>query len=613
MRKLLTVFCAIFIASLGVAQNPSVFPNNVFAVSHDTANVSADVYYAGAMPTDTNFAVAMVSTGGAYSVASDTLLLIGPGPHSVVLTMRNLTDTTAYSAQVRAFTVDTVGVITWDQNPQNLPFTTLLGPIIGEAIDIDAVQSGLTALMSRLYFKCGNIETQYTIEWGPAFGVYTWGSLTLTLKGSGDTTFVATNLQSCSTVYFRVKTFNTLGFGTPLYEDLSTQCVQGLDVWSIASPSWYAPDSAAIQVYYDLGTYNGGFLSGILKDTSWTTINTMPATSVSGSGMKLFNASNLQPMRQHYWIAILSDSSGTVTVRDTISFTAEDVDAATGTLTIAGAPDRSSVSYAGTFNTNGLFNASKTIYFVEVFDLTDNVLLGVDSLGEKLGSGAFSGTKCDLLGGHTIRLRLYGIRNGWSTLLDSKTTTTQMPQTPYLKTYLDTLPGRYVRAMFIYDGRGNYATFEAKAYVNRDPTLMSWDTTLLSCPDTLVWVSGPYQPGDSVFIDAAVAYGSNGNQEPDGKWFIFPELPDTTTPPPTGINETTNEVAIFVTSDVVNVAGPLSNPMTFQVFSLAGQLVYIQDLVSGYNHYRIDNVMGVYLYQISDEAGEIIKTGKILY
>lgn len=615
MKKMFSVFCAIFIASLGVAQT-STFTDYVSAISHDTALIYGQAF--APTGTDTLFVYAERSVNANLFVsASDTIPFIGAGVHNINgLALRNLPDSTVMVGRIRAFVKDTAGNAVLDMNPQGgASFMTKLAPKRGVTNDLDLLVQGTSQLKLRLRYSCGNILTPFTIEWGYAPSNYTAGSLTLSLIDFGDTSFTVSNLPQNTTVYFRVVALNALGFGTPYVESFQTANVQNfvLSVGVLLN-SFSTPDSAEIEMFYSTGTYGPSILSGVLKDSAThATITTMAGMGVTGSGSHWYTVAGMQPSTNYYWVTILSDSAGLITLRDTLRFTSNPPIDPSGAIT-AVSSDWSSLTISGTFNTNGLYVASSTTFFYELYDHTDGVSLYVRPLGVYTGAGNFTHTECDLLGGHTYSVYLYGQRGTWVFLLDSYTKPTVMPQTPSILVVVDTLPGRYLRTKVITNGKGNYLDLRIQAFVNRDATLMVLDTALGSCPDTITWLSGPFDYGDSVFMDASIAYGPNLDHETDGKWFFFPELPDTTTPPPpVGINETTNEVAIFVTTSVVNVAEPIAESLTFQVFNLAGQRMYQQDLVNGYNHYRIDNAMGIYLYQISNDAGEIIKTGKILY
>jgi len=318
MKKLiLTMAFAIMTVFVGFSQNPtpSAYTYTVDNVGHITGDVHGEVLNPTA---DSIFFFTEVAPVGSnnFTTVTDTGYALETGFITVNQAMSGLSSAANLKARIRCYLRDTAGVVTMDNTNNAITFTTLSAPHIGLIPAFTQAEQGVDHIVCFLAYSCGNIPTDYIIEWGTTFGNYNLGPITLTLQNSGDTLIPITGLPSGSNIYVRVYSHNALGYGQPVQVTFQTAAVVGLNMFANVSAT--VPTQATGTATFNPGTYSGGIISAVLKNANWGIQENFNGVTYANAAQHSFSATNLVSSASYHWIFIYSDMSGSVEVRDTV-------------------------------------------------------------------------------------------------------------------------------------------------------------------------------------------------------------------------------------------------------------------------------------------------------
>jgi hypothetical protein len=289
MKNFILLFVATFVAFTAWAQSPNAYTYATGNVTHNSGEVSGQVLNPG---TDTLWYFAEVSPAGYddFISASDTLFTTSTLYYTVTsLPVSNLLPSTGYYARLRAFLRDTLGVATMDVPSGSQMLTTLGAPQIGVVTYLTFAQVNETSLSLNLGYMCGNISTDYLVEYNTVNGPYNLGSMTVVgLQNSGDTLLTFNNLSIPNTYFFRVTPLNSLGVGDPEFGGFTmnpyaivTPTISNVNV----DPSFGTPSQVQVVSGFDLGTSVSANLTVAVYEADGTLIGTSGPMVQTASGI----------------------------------------------------------------------------------------------------------------------------------------------------------------------------------------------------------------------------------------------------------------------------------------------------------------------------------------
>jgi hypothetical protein len=290
MKKLFFLLTiAILIAPSSFAQTYVL--DSVYAISHNYAVMDAQAFIA-VSASDSGYAQPTLNG----QPSGNPILLTGSvtGLYSLPgIPLDNLSGNTAYEASldVYYFEVDTVTGDTTtvlDQSTAFLPFTTLLDPQLGEIPGHDSLPSTLSSVSARIYFVCGNDSTAVIIRSGDQPGVLT-NVDTVMVIGQGHFDYTVNGVQSGATKYFKIETFNALGFSLEPY-NFQLTALSPVDPSVIilsVDPLMFEPDSAQLGYNVNTGTSSSVQATAKVWDENWGLLQTLPTLTITQSGLQV--------------------------------------------------------------------------------------------------------------------------------------------------------------------------------------------------------------------------------------------------------------------------------------------------------------------------------------
>ena len=328
MKKLILIPIAILIAYSGVAQTYVL--DSVYAISNDSSLMDAQAFIA-VSASDTGYAQPTLNG----QPAGNPILLTGSvtGLYNLPgILFDDLSGNTTYEASldVYYFDIDTVTgdtAIVLDQSVDTLMFTTLLDPQLGEITSHDSLPSMFGSVNARIYFVCGNHPTAIIIRHGDLPGSFT-STDTVMVTGQGHFDYTLNGVLSGATKYFKVESFNALGFSLePYYFQLTglSQSDPFLTMVSVA-PGAFGPDSLQSMVGFDNGTSPAVYLNVVLLDEDSLVLENQSAGPFYSPDVIAFIFSDGLPYPgdlQRYLAVEVIDSASFAFDSDTVDFFSE--------------------------------------------------------------------------------------------------------------------------------------------------------------------------------------------------------------------------------------------------------------------------------------------------